>query len=56
MNSLVLISLAAIASVAIAADDASSAKRAASPVLRTFEPAESGVFRLPGAAAPTAQP
>src|SRR5437660_1193594 len=48
MNSLALIGLAAIASMATASDERTGTPAGAPPVLRTYEPAESVVFRLPG--------
>jgi hypothetical protein len=48
-----LTTLTTTASVASAADNRSGAA-AGSPVLRSYEPAENGVFRLPGPPAPAA--
>jgi hypothetical protein len=52
MNSFALIGLAAIASLATASDDPSTNPTSAAPVLRSYEPVDSVVFRLPGPPSP----
>src|SRR6266852_4826819 len=54
MNSLALIGLAAIASLATASDVRTGTPAGASPVLRSYEPVDSVVFRLPGPPPPPA--